>query len=164
MCRQLTILTFSVFFLGCDKEIDINPQEFQPSITELKAKAVDTLNINANRLTLDAYLYRDFMPVSPPNGKPMIAINWLIDVDSMKIPEHLEMVGQAVIYGDSIWISDYEPDDGITSSEFKWQRTSRDGPKWGPDVYVDVISLVRDTETEKEYCIQKERVFVSSTF
>lgn len=140
----------SIKFIG-DKEL----------ILQIKEKAVDTLTIGPNSFVLAAYLWRDFMPVSPPNGKPMISINWLISTDSVKIPYNISMERQYVIYEDKIWVADYENEAPTPSLPiFKLERVSRNGPKWEPRIYVDVISQIHDSESKKDYFIERENVYV----
>ena len=132
-------------------------------IQQLKTKAVDTLKIESNSFVLDAYLWRDFQPVSPPNGKPMISINRLIDVNSVKIPDNISVVKQYVIYGDSIWISDYENEIRPSQPEYKIEKISRNGPEWGPQIYADVVSQIYDSNTDKTHYLALKNVFIERT-
>jgi hypothetical protein len=133
-------------------------------IERIKTKTVETVKIGSNTFVLDAYLWRDFMPVSPENGKPMISINWLVDKNSVKIPDNITMVKQYVIYNDEIWIADYEDEAPAPSlPEYKLERISRNGPEWGPKVYVDVISQIHDSKNKKDYYIILKNVFVNRT-
>jgi len=47
--------------------------------------------------------------------------------------------------------------------EYKLERVSRNGPKWGPKIYVDVISQIHDSKTKKYYYIILKNVFVNRT-
>jgi len=132
-------------------------------ILQLKTKAVDNLIIESNSFVLDAYLWRDFQRVSPPNGKPMISINWLIDINSVRVPDNINLVKQYVIYQDSIWISDYENEMAPNQLEYKIEKISRNGPKWGPKIYVDVISQIYDSNTDKTHYIALKNVFIERT-
>ena len=146
-------------FLSCDREAKDKEQ-----IEQLKGKAVDTLIIGSNSFVLDAFLWRDFMPISPKDGKPMIAINWLISTGSVKIPDNISMVKQYVIYKNEIWEADYENEDPAPSlPEYKMERISRNGPKWGPNIYVDVISKIHNSKTNKDYYIERKNVYVART-
>jgi hypothetical protein len=131
---------------------------------QIREKAVDTLAIGSNSFVLEAYLWRDFMPVSPPNGQPMISINWLISTDLVRIPNNISMVKQYVFYNDEIWVSDYENEAPAPSlPEYKLERISRNGPKWGPHIYVDVISQIHDSQSNKDYYIKRKNVYVLRT-
>ena len=132
-------------------------------ILQLKTKAVDTLIIGSNSFVLDAYLWRDFQPVSPPNGQPMISINWLIDINSVRVPDNIRLVKQYVIYQDFIWVSDYESEMRPDQPGYKIEEISRNGPEWGPKIYVDVISQVTDYNTNNVYYIKLKNVYIERT-
>ena len=145
-------------FMDNDTQLD------KELILQLNAKAVDTLKIELNTFVLDAYLWRDFQPVSPPNGKPMISINRLIDINSVRIPDNISLIKQYVIYQDYIWISDYENEMTPSQPEYKIEKVSRNGPKWGPKIYVDVISQIYDSNTNKTHYILLKNAFINLTY
>ena len=131
---------------------------------QIREKALDTLMIGSNSFVLDAYLWRDFMPISPENGQPMISINWLVSTDLAKIPDNISMVKQYVFFEDKIWIAEYENEAPAPSlPAYKLERISRNGPKWGPKIYVDVISNIYDSKTNKNYYIERKGVYVERT-
>jgi len=146
---------------SCDKT---NSEIDEKQILQIREDAVDALIIDSKSFILDAYLYRDFMPISPKNGQPMVSINWLISLDSVDIPDNISMVKQYVFYGDSIWVANYE-DKAPTPDlpKYKMMRISINGPKWEPKVYVDVISQIYDSKTNKNYFIERKKVYVERT-
>ena len=147
-----------IFINGVQVYCHNDDDDFQ----QIREKAVDTLTIGSNSFVLDAYLWRDFQPISPPDGKPMISINWLINTDMVKIPDNISMVKQYVFYENDVWETDYEE----TSSpmpEYKLERISRNGPKWDPNIYVDVISQIHDSQSNEDYYIKRENVYVLRT-
>ena len=156
-------------FLSCNDEsiksqiIDNDTQLDKELILQLKAKTVDTLIIESNSFVLEAYLWRDFQPESPLNGKPMISINWLIDINSVRIPDNISLVKQYVVYQDSIWISDYENETAPSQPDYKIEKISRNGPQWGPKILVDVISQVYDSNTDKTHYITIKSIFIERT-
>ena len=159
MTKRLFIIIVALPFLSCDCE-----EMSKVEILQIKKKAVETLTIGSNSFVLDAYLWRDFMPDSPENGKPMISINWLVCINSNKIPKNISMVKQYVIYNDEVWEANYENEAPAPSlPEHKMERISRNGPKWGPGIYVDVISQIRDSKTNRDYYIERKNVYVERT-
>jgi hypothetical protein len=155
----IIIIVLSLF--GCDKngtEID------DKQILQIRREAVDTLIIGSNSFVIEAYLWRDFMPVSPENGQPMISINWLISTGLVDIPDNIKMVKQYVFYDELIWEANYENEEPAPSlPKHKMERISRNGPKWGPNIYVDVISQIYDFNTNKSYYIEQKEVYVGRT-
>ena len=162
MRKTVIILAGLIILISCEKENNIRIDK--ELISELNSKSYDTLIIESNRFVLDAFLWRDFMPKSPPDGKPMISVNWLIEVDSIKIPDNIDLIKQHVIYNDLIWISKYENESRPTQPVYKIEKISREGPKWGPEIYVDVISKVRDSNTNNVYYIRIKNVHVGRTY
>jgi len=133
-------------------------------ILQIRTKADETLTIGSNSFVLEAYLWRDFMPICPPNGKLMISINWLVSTESAKIPDNISMVKQYVFYKDSVWVSNYEnviPTPSLP--ENKKEGVSRNGPKWGPNIYVDIISQIHDSKTNQDYFIEQKNVLIHKT-
>ena len=145
-----------------DKDEINNVRKDQNLVLDLLSNSLDTINIGSQRFTLDAYLWRDFMPISPPNGKPLIAINWLISIDSTAIPANIEMKEQYVIHNDSVWIAAYEPE-SHTTPIYKIEKVSRNGPKWGPMIYVDIVSKIIDSKTNRDYFIKIKNIYIGRT-
>jgi hypothetical protein len=165
MKKYVIIFMTLILLISCEKE-DINESNIRIDkelISELNSKSYDTLIIESNKFVLDAYLWRDFMPISPSDGKPMISINWLIDIDSIEISDNIDLIEQYVIYNDSIWIAEYENESSSTQPDYKIEKISREGPKWGPKIYIDVISKVHDSNTNRDYYIRIKNIYVERT-
>jgi hypothetical protein len=165
MKRYLLLFATLIVLISCEKE-DNDVSNFRIDrefVLELNSKASDTLIIGSNKYVLDAYLYRDFMPISPSDGKALISINRLRDIDSTEISDNIDLIEQYVINNDSIWISKYENEPSVSQPKYKIERVSRDGPKWGPKIYVDVISKVHDSETNNDYYIRTKNIYIERT-
>jgi hypothetical protein len=161
MTKTILLLTFIIAVTSCEKDhLDVTVDK--TLIMDLNSKAKTKIIIGANEYSLEAYLWRDFMPFSPPDGKPLISINWLFSNDSTPIPANISMIKQYVINQDSIWIADYEKETH-SSLEYKLEKLSRNGPKWGPHIYVDVISKITDTETKTDYYLKLSNVYIGRT-
>ena len=124
-------------------------------INELLNSSTEQISIEGTTLELHAHLWRDFMPISPPEGKNIISINWLVDVDSVAIPSSIVLSEQYVINGDSPWETSYTNEIRKTQP-YLVERVSRDGPKWGPNIEVTVIAKVVDTSTNLEHFLIRE--------
>ena len=163
--KRIIVVLLAFALVSCEDDVVI-PDDgvYQDSAlaTELKSKALNSIVIDGDSYKIEATVWRDFMPVSPPNGKGMISINTLINQNSQPIPDKLKMAEQYVIYDHSVWISGYE-NSGISGINWQRERVSRNGPKWGPGVYVDVISLIKDTTTNKNYYLIDRKVHIDRT-
>lgn len=84
------------------------------------------------RVELQVSLNRDFMPIAPPDGKPLTL--------SVQLPAGAFSVEQVwVLLGSEMWRAPPEQIPGTTT----W--VARDGPKWGPGLTVDVVARVRSS-------------------
>ncbi|MCL2327164.1 MAG: hypothetical protein FWC39_01485 [Bacteroidetes bacterium] len=164
MTKKILIIVVALSFISCDKENGNNTEIDKEQTAYIRANTVDTLRIGSNSLVLEAYLWRDFMPSSPPNGRPMLSINKIICTDMIKIPDNISMIKQYVFYDDEIWVANYENEELTpNTAEYEMERISINGPKWGPQIYVDVISQIHDAETNKDYYIEQKNVYVGRT-
>ncbi len=110
--------------------------------------ARDTIRIAGVDLILETYLWRDFMPVSPKDGKPLRAVVNLIPVNKPSLPQDVMM--------DKIWIvNDQETwsdslsyvGQKVTGAKLsKLEMMVQGGPKWEPGTLVKVIVQVKDDQ------------------
>ena len=123
--RFTSIILIAISFLtGCKKDEVSNIIVDKELILELDNNAAGVITIDSHDYFIDVYLWRDFQPISPPNGKNLISINWLIRADSSAIPDNIELKQQYVVYGDSLWIADYE-NETHQIPEYKQKKVSR---------------------------------------
>ena len=128
----LTVVLAGFLGAGCNL-----PPPTPPLETLRSAPAAQTLE-GGTPVTLHASLWRDFMPVSPLNGKPLIALVEVSAVSPAALPADLSIEGAFVVLGDEVWSSAPRVE-GACSSPDCIRAISREGPLWGPDVTVDVV-------------------------
>ncbi len=107
--------------------------------------APEQVDVASRQYTLGTYLWRDFMPVSPPDGKPLIAKVMILATDLQPFPFDLDADRLYVINGEEAWVVDLPARQGPLLPDFQLDKIARDGPKWGPAITVDVV--VRLVET-----------------
>ncbi|MDZ4806036.1 MAG: hypothetical protein SGI90_14350 [Candidatus Eisenbacteria bacterium] len=120
--------------------------------------APDTLAFGGHDLVLRTFIWRDFQPVSPPNGKPLIAIFWVYSADSTALPAKLTADAAWVVHGQEIWntyLTAEEPPPG-EQEPYQLEMVAREGPPWGPGIEVDAVVRLRDG-TGKTYLIRASR-------
>jgi hypothetical protein len=152
------LLFIAIFLNGCPTESDSTDI---PDIVAHQfnvAEIPDSLEIDGNTYTLQTYLWRDFMPVSPPDGKPMIASISLIRVDSMGIPPGLGMDFLWVALDTLAWATEFTDEARPPSPPHTQERVARRGPLWGPDVLVDVIVRIVDGDRNQYFLAAKDVV------
>ena len=150
MNRSLFILiVFLQLFISCNKssegsdDIDVDTKneclivDDRILADQLKSNPENVV-INGNRYTLYSYLWRDFMPVVESNGTPLMCVVRIIGDNERTILHDATSLSKIyVVYGHQVWISDkFEVH---IFQDNKWDVVIRNGPKWGPNVVVDVI-------------------------
>ena len=139
------------FLTSCEKP---NIREDSELLTHLYDNSDDTLTIQNSKYILETYLYRDFFPGGPiPKKSPLIADIYLINTDSLPIFEHLDVLKLYIIHDQLIYIS--SPVEGVQPNvpDFKLNKISRDGPEWGPNIYVDIIIEIINNLTNNRYLL-----------
>jgi hypothetical protein len=156
-------LILSTIISGCEKDKIQDIKFDKDLVIELNNKSTSKIVIDAHSYFLDVALWRDFMPFSPPDGKPLISLNWLISSDSSAIPSNIKLIQQYVIKGDSIWIPEYLNDKRYFP-DYQIEKISINGPKWGPDIYVDVIAKITDTIAHRDYFLKRSNAYILRTW
>ena len=162
------LITGSWFILfGCEQE----PSDEHHFINDSAAtewlfeESCDTIRIDSTNYILEAYLYRDFMPVSPPEGRPLVSLNCLVALDSAEIPLTINLVKQFVIYHDTIWIKHYEKDDyDDKTRSYQLCRVSINGPLWEPGVLVDIVAEIYNSKNDSTYYLRSLDQLIEKTF
>jgi hypothetical protein len=125
-----------------------------PSIPDLLA-APEQIEIDGREYILETYLWRDFMPVSPPDGKELIALIWVTAIDSLTFPSSIDANRLWVVNDELVWETEFSeeerPED--PNREHQLEKIARDGPKWGPGIQVEVIVRVTD-EKDSTYLLR----------
>ncbi len=138
-----------------------------PTLQELLS-APEQVEIYGRKFTLETFLWRDFMPVSPPNGKPLIALIWVTAADLSPFPPSVDANRLWVINVQDVWdpiwetkFSDEErPKD--PNHQHQLEKIGREGPKWGPGVYVDVVVRIVDYKGVK-YLLRASKQYIGRT-
>jgi hypothetical protein len=112
----------------------------------------DHLTINARSYRIapasaggGTYLGRDFMPVSPPGGRPLMASIQVVAEDGGVFPQDIT-VDWIWIYGPTVWDTApaevrRAPEAGTSPDQI--EVVAADGPKWEPGIEVDVVLRLR---------------------
>ena len=116
--------------------------------TEPKA-APERVEIDGREYTLAASLWRDFMPMAPPDGESLVAILKVSPSDMMPLPVDLAIDHVWVLNGEKQWSAAVDQPGGpgqSTSGQSPathLEQSVRGGPKWGPGIKVDVVARLR---------------------
>lgn len=144
-----TVMTFlaALGIIGCSvSEITIPTLPPDTPIDQLRA-APETIVVQGKTLSLSTYLWRDFMPISPPDGKPLNTIIYVTATDAAELATPISADAVWVIYNNEVWKAwlTIRPNaEGGTNQKNLIVGIASNGPKWGPHVFVDVVVRVSD--------------------
>jgi hypothetical protein len=139
MYTAIGALLVCVLLLACTKFPDY-------PIDDL-LNAPETIEIDGREFVMETAIFRSFMPSCPPDGHPMVAIIWVVAVDSQQFASSVDFDYLWVINEEhDIWLTDFE-EDATRIEDYKLKKVARDGPKWDVEPYpvlVDVVVRVKD--------------------
>ena len=107
--------------------------------------APETLTIASRDYTLETGLYRDFFPVCPRDGRPLMVSAYVIADGEEAFPAALDADHVWVINGEEVWEKDLS-DPEVGGPVNRLVRTAKNGPLWKPHLYVDVVVRLVDTK------------------
>lgn len=121
-------------------------------VDEPKADKLDHIlqESNLNGFTLnfkEAYLWRDFMPISPPDGKPLAITAKVEVVGKSHFPKHFEINKLWIFNGDDKWEAEVSGVGGDKDNTI--ELSANNGPKWQVGSQVDVVVRVEDGKSEE---------------
>jgi hypothetical protein len=126
---------------GCSDESSVLAPPGVPPIPRHQLLAApDSLTMGGYRIQVTPRLYRDFMPPSPPNGRPLSA-GFILQVAGLDSFPPIPMV-EAFVWvfnGPEVWAAQAQ----IWGAGALFIQ-ARDGPLWGPDILVDTVLGIRD--------------------
>jgi len=120
---------------------DPNPNllyEWDDEYTEPGLYSADEeIRIDNITYTLETYAWRDFMPICPPDGQPLIIITYVQAMEIQDFPVNVFIERIWIIDGETINSSRATAEHRITGNTF--EMVFREGPKWGPLIAIDVV-------------------------
>lgn len=132
-------LTLILCLYSCEKEPFENVGNIKVDSVfadELKSLP-DSLIIESNTLILNTFLWRDYMSNSEKNGSKMYSVNKLTEIDEQPILSTISLKKQYIVKDHEIWTAEYVQIND--SPSYILEGYVNGGPKWGPNIKVDVI-------------------------
>ena len=135
-----------------------------PSILSLQTlqAAPERIEINGTEYTLETYLQRDFFPICPPDGRPLVAVVKVKAPGETAISSKIDATRLWVIKGVEIWETELtsreSPTIGDTLEKVGW-----DGPKWEPGISVDVVVRIIDLKSGESYLLKASNQAIQRT-
>ena len=132
-----------------------------PSFEEL-TNASEQIEIKGQEYTLEVFLWRDYMPISPPHGKPLIASIRITANDSQNFPNNVNADKLWVIKNSGeIWETAFTYEQPTPLHNYQLEKIAREGPKWEPNTQVDVV--VRVTCEGNTYLLRATNQTINQT-
>jgi len=156
-------IILSLSFISCKD--DSNPVEVPKEIPlETLHAAPETLSVAGQNIYLSTYMWRDFMPISPPDGKPLIAVVYIGTTDSTDISTEIDADVIYVIKGNEIWRAYLHKEEfpSYQNPPRGLIKVARDGPKWQTQILVDVV--VNVNYRNNNYLLKAKDQFISETW
>ena len=136
--RRLVLAAFlPPALLACGAATPTAPSDVP--LAELTA-APTRITADGKVLTLGAELWRDFMPISPPGGKPLIAALRISTGDGSPVPAGIKVETSWIIHEGEVWSAPVEQRPrGATAPSY--EVVARNGPAWQPGG--EAVAVVR---------------------
>jgi hypothetical protein len=147
--HQTCILTLLILLIGGCSDLGEPVVAPPPDLLVDQLLAVpETTMVQGRQLYLSASMWRGFMPVSPPHGSSLAGVVFITALDSLPIAGFLSSDAVWIVYQHQVWKSWFssQPYPMNELKENQFARIFNNGPKWGPNVFVDVIARVLDTQ------------------
>ena len=159
MIRSLfpLILLFVLVVFSCK-----TPTSSLTDTPSILSSATKEVIISDFYYTLSARLWRDFQPISPPDGKPLVLVVDIIESNSKNIPSSVVVDSFWVINGDQIWSGLLSTEDHSTAPLNKRRIIIRNGPKWEPGIYVDLVVRLLDRD-QNIHWLKEENLLIKRT-
>ena len=166
----LPLITVAVTLIQCPMRDEHRPV----SVKDLRNVATEVV-LEGRLLTLSTYPWRDFMPgtLSGPDGSPMMVALKVATTDKKPFPSGVRMERAWIAFGEQVRETSKlrDPLNSPPNEKDSWikcsdtpvcETTARNGPKWGPGVFVDVVVRLIDKEG-RHYLLRAPKQYVQRT-
>ena len=140
--RFVFLMTLLVALSACASDSPTEPSS-PGTAAELRATPT-SITSEGKTLRLDTDIWRDFMPMSPPDGKPLVVIARVKTSDGSAVPAAFRATDIWLVHDDDVWSTSAIEERPRQETPSVYEVVGRDGPKWGPGVDVDVIVRITD--------------------
>ena len=140
MRRTVTALAAALVLYACGGSSPNTPSPLPSDLAAAPTKVV----LAGKTLVLDASLWRDFMPISRPDGKPLAAVLQVRADDGSAVPATVVVDMAWVLNGAEAWSTLPREERPRNETAPIYELVARDGPKWGPGITVAVVVRLHD--------------------
>jgi hypothetical protein len=135
---------------------------FSPDHPSLKGllDAPEEITLDGRGLTLETYLWRDLMP-GGGQVRPLLALIRVTAVDKQPFPSTVDADRLWIVCQGAIW--EKELSETQYESPYQLSKMAREGPEWGPSVYVDVIVRIVHINGNR-YLLRASHQFIGAAY
>ena len=156
--KKAQLILFTLIFVMCsckrtEPEVSMPPDDYPYKPV---SNVPQTQTIGIYNFRLEASLARNFMPIIPSGGAPLVAVINLVETEQKNIKGKFELQMFKIAASERTWQPTFLSDT-ISSNEYEIKRVSHDGPQLAPGRFVDVIGEFKSLETGKIYEILASR-------
>lgn len=150
------LIVFAWTSVGFERESNTEPNlpssdsEWVYYIEPCIYTASEEVIVDGITYSLETYMWRDFMPISPPDGKPLIVI---IRIHAEGVDDFpLSTIIKRLWLIDDSDLTSTLPTEEYSVNGNTLEMVFRNGPKWGPGILVDVV--VKLAKLDLNFCIK----------
>ena len=125
---------------------DLRPMRDAPA-RELAAVPPETV-VDGHRITIEADVWRNFMPSPDPDRSRLIVAVKVVPVGTGVLPSFLRAARVAVVHTDEVWVAPLVEEAPRFGTSRRLAVIARHGPKWEPDTPVDVVVQLEGEHAE----------------
>ncbi len=134
------LLTVGIAFVACGGADDTG--HTTPTAADVSA-IPQRIVVSGESLMLETYIWRDFMPIAPPDGRAMTAAISIKTVSAEPFPSNVDADSMWVFNNSQTWETAFT-DEARPSDPHVLSKVARDGPLWQPGAVVDVVVRLKD--------------------
>ena len=145
--RLVLAAIVSSFASACASEGVVAPRIL--TVTSELRNAPEVVSLEGVAVHLETYLWRDFQPISPPDGKPLLALVRIKGAGGTVLPATLKADSVWIVNGELAWVASLREEQPRGPDLSFFEAMARDGPKWGPGITVDVVVRLRNVSGQR---------------
>ena len=152
----------TLLLAGCGSDLTrprLSPSELvAPAELARVRAATDSVTAEGAALRLSTFLWRDFMPIAPPDGDSLRAVLRITTADSSAFPPALRADAAWVLNGRDVWATWVRETRQRLPGDPTLEVGAEGGPKWGPGIEVDVVVRLRDAADRAWYLRARQQL------
>jgi len=134
------VLVLALGGVGCQGGTKVLAPAMPPPVSiDLLRAASDTVTLNGYPTVVGLNLWRNFMPVSPPDGRPLVAVATFYPISESDYSRDVSAAYVWVVKGNDVWQAGMKKEDPAHYPHNEVVTIADGGPKWDPGIQVDVI-------------------------